>query len=159
MSTKLIFSASLAIAAVTFANPGPPCFDKDFETHNVTNYQYNPVNSSDSWDFFDSSGVAREGGSFPSPLQADDGVNMAFLQEEGAEIAQTVSGWTSGSIYHICWSEASRQGFSNGQLQVLIGSGDGGTSAGRWLCARIHLSRLDDKIKNLRRGQHMAAAL
>ncbi len=128
MTNKLTLTAFCVLAATAFANPGPPCNDKDFETHIVGNYQYNPVNSDNSWDFFDSSGVAREGGSFPGPLQADDGVNMAFLQEKGAEIAQTVSGWTSGSVYHICWSEASRQGYANGDLQILIGSGDGGTS-------------------------------
>jgi hypothetical protein len=128
MTKKLTLIAFCVLAATAFANPGPPCNDKDFETHIVGNFQYNPVNSDNSWDFFDSSGVAREGGSFPGSLQADDGVNMAFLQEDGAEIAQTISGWSSGSVYHICWSEASRQGYSNGDLQILIGSGDGGTS-------------------------------
>ncbi len=128
MKTKLILFALLAFTANTFANPGPPCYDKDFETHNVANFEYRPINTGDSWDFTNMAGVAREGGAFPGTLPAADGDSMAFLQEQDAEVAQTINGWSPGSVYHICWSEASRQGYSNGMLQVLIGSGDGGTS-------------------------------
>jgi len=128
MKTKLTFFASFAIAAFAFANPGPPHNDPDFETHNVANYQYNPPNSGDSWDFNEDSGVAREGGSFPGTLLADDGDSMAFLQDNGAEVSQVINGFFPGGVYHICWSEASRQGSANGNLQILIGSGDGGTT-------------------------------
>ncbi len=128
MKIKLIFFASFAIATLAFANPGPPHHDSDFETHNVANFEYNPPNSGDSWDFNEDSGVAREGGSFPGSLRADDGDSMAFLQENDAEVAQVINGFYPGGVYHICWSEASRQGHLNGNLQVLIGSGDGGTT-------------------------------
>jgi len=109
-----------------------------FETPSVGTYQYKPTGGS--WTFSaqsgaNGSGVAANKSAFTSANpNAPTGAQVAFLQSTGT-IAQSISGFTSGTSYAITFSAAQRGAYNNGgqTWNVTIGNtviGSFGPAAG-----------------------------
>jgi hypothetical protein len=65
-------------------------------------------------------GTCNENNATWAPFPAADGSIFGHIWCPGNEIAQTMSGFVSGAVYHVKWSTAGRPGFSGGNLWVLM---------------------------------------
>jgi len=122
--TCIVVMATLAmISSQVFA---ASVLNGSFELPTVTDRtQFTGVTNS--WDYsggsFQAGLINSNNATFCPGLAAVDGAQFAYLWcGANDEIAQNVSGFVSGAVYHVQWSETARAATPNGNLWVLMGS-------------------------------------